>query len=267
MVLAVLSISVLGLIRRVLAPGRVDYDPLLLLPLALVALAALNQPAKVSRRRALAPRTRARSAPDAVDAALFSLVVITFASVLVNDVSAAALYVAASQAGAWLVILLLRHGRLPDVWIATQQHRAPAGYRARGLRPLAVLRAFEWDRRWMIASALTTVGSPEPLAVRVFGASEAPGPFAVLLGSLPDLQYDPDHFGSLDASSAVRGKRPCRRYGRHGVLDRCASRRAGTACRSHLSRRTSSEHRPHCRCCGGDSPPRCCGSGRHRTSC
>jgi hypothetical protein len=40
----------------------------------------------------------------------------------------------------------------------------------------------KWDRAWMLTSALTSIGHPSPLLVRVFGASESPGPYALFLG-------------------------------------------------------------------------------------
>ena len=39
-----------------------------------------------------------------------------------------------------------------------------------------------WDRDWMIASGLTTVGHPYPMQVRVFGTLESPGPYACFVG-------------------------------------------------------------------------------------
>lgn len=38
-----------------------------------------------------------------------------------------------------------------------------------------------WDRMWIEASGMTTIGKPRPMEVRVFGLLEAPGPYAMAL--------------------------------------------------------------------------------------
>lgn len=38
-----------------------------------------------------------------------------------------------------------------------------------------------WDRLWLIESKLSSIGSPEPLGIRVWSTMHAPGPFAVFM--------------------------------------------------------------------------------------
>lgn len=48
-----------------------------------------------------------------------------------------------------------------------------------------------WDRQWMIASGMNSIGHPEPFRVRVFSMLNAPGPFAsVMMAGLVVLLFD-----------------------------------------------------------------------------
>lgn len=39
----------------------------------------------------------------------------------------------------------------------------------------------EWDRFWMLNAPISTIGTPEPLGIRIFSTMNSPGPFAVVI--------------------------------------------------------------------------------------
>lgn len=62
----------------------------------------------------------------------------------------------------------------------------------------------EWDAAWMVASELTTIGSPEPQKVRVFSTMNSPGPLAVALsGLLVALSIRRSRLGIVAAAAGV----------------------------------------------------------------
>jgi len=72
-----------------------------------------------------------------------------------------------------------------------------------GLAPAALYGIFQfvymppWDRLWMIATDLQSIGRPEPYSVRVFGSMTMPGTFAVVMEVGLLLLLSADVFGRL----------------------------------------------------------------------
>ncbi|WP_202565995.1 hypothetical protein [Agreia sp. COWG] len=94
----------------------------------------------------------------------------------------APLYAAGAIVVPLLLIPLVMDGRVPDVWLTADRVIPILGILV-GL--YGVYQFFflpEWDKSWMIASDLNSIGAPNPLEVRVFGASESPGPYALFVG-------------------------------------------------------------------------------------
>jgi hypothetical protein len=164
-----------GFVRRLLAGegGRIDNDPLVILPLLLVFLALAVCVVRQGDRRRVDWLTLVLAGIPAT---------VLLATVAAGAMSTAALYSALSICLPWLFIASVRGGALPDVWPTVERYLPVSallvgGY---GLVQFVVLPA--WDRRWMISSGLTSIGKPAPFEVRVFGMSDSPGPYAVLLG-------------------------------------------------------------------------------------
>ena len=170
--LGVLIVAYLGLVRRLLSPGRVDYDPLLILPILLFLLAVLLS----ERGRGLRPRP--------VHIALLGLVVLpVLFQVFTGDYSVAALYAVGTQSFAFALVLAAATGSAPNIWPRLYRAALPVGLVAAlyGIAQFYLLPS--WDARWMMASKLASVGKPQPGLVRVFGMSESPGPYALLVGA------------------------------------------------------------------------------------
>lgn len=170
--LGVLTVACLGLVRRLLSPGRIDYDPLLMLPILLFLLAILLG----ERGRGLRPRP--------VHIALLGLVVLPVLSqVFTGDYSVAALYAVGTQSFAFALVLAAATGSAPNIWPRLYRAALPVGLVAAlyGIAQFYLLPS--WDARWMMASKLASVGKPQPGLVRVFGMSESPGPYALLVGA------------------------------------------------------------------------------------
>jgi hypothetical protein len=171
---AVATILLLGLIRRLLSPGRIDYDPLLLVPIALLALSFVAF-------RLKSPNYRFSGLPAIATAML--IVVPVAAQAIAPNRSVGVLYALVLQCGCFAVMLAAASGRLPDVWLQIYRALPAVGMvlGAYGIFQFYVLPS--WDRTWMIASRLESIGQPAPGLVRVFGTSESPGPFALVLGA------------------------------------------------------------------------------------
>lgn len=169
-----LAVCTLGLARRLVTGGRVEADPLLLVPVALLVWAIMRS----ERRR------EERVAPSWIDMALVGLMILPVVAWAVTDRTTAGLYVAGLYSTSFLAISAARSRLLPDIR-TTLSAAAPwftialSGY---GLYQFFVLPS--WDRSWMVASELRSIGLPLPEQVRVFGSAESPGPFATILGAL-----------------------------------------------------------------------------------
>lgn len=173
--LASIFIPLSGLLRRLLsgAAGYTDTDPLVLLPLVLVCLALAGTIGTPKSNSHLGwPRA------FAVMAAVGSLGTLALRGAL--DVSS--VFFAMCIAVPMMLVFALSSGRLANVW--PQEERLVA-ILAGVAGVYGVIQFFllpAWDRSWMISTGLTSVGAPFPLQVRVFGASESPGPYALYIG-------------------------------------------------------------------------------------
>lgn len=180
LVFAVILIPTLGLIRRLVAgpAAYVEADPLILLPLVLVigvvVFSWTNERTDKSTRasRVFALTTIVGVAVTVVLTASFSVDGLFYAGLIIVPL---------------LLATALSTGRLPEVWNAVTRVLPIVSFAVGlyGIYQFFVLP--EWDRAWMRSSLLTSIGHPLPLQVRVFGASESPGPYALFLGLMITL--------------------------------------------------------------------------------
>lgn len=175
MAFVIILIPTLGLIRRLVAgeSGRTESDPLILLPIMLVVMVLA-----VSLTN---PRSDPGKSSLRFLAAMVALGVGTTV-VLRGAFGVEGLFFAASIIVPMMLAITLSTGRLTSLWSATAKV-LPA--LAISVGTYGIFQFFvlpEWDRAWMRASELTSIGHPLPSQVRVFAASESPGPFALFLG-------------------------------------------------------------------------------------
>lgn len=175
LLLAVVLIPTTGLIRRLAAgpEARQDSDPLLLLPLVLllaVVIFSLTTPRTDKRGGAMrfaAAATVVGIAASILLTSTFTVDVIFYAALVIVPLFAA---------------LMIGNGKIPPVW-PTVQRVLPGLAVAVGTYGIAQFFLLpSWDRAWMLSSKLTSIGHAVPREVRVFAASESPGPFALFLG-------------------------------------------------------------------------------------
>jgi len=164
-----------GLIRRIFAgdAARIDFDPLVAIPLGMAVLALVMLPFGATTSIVVRPLSL-------IATGLIGSMVA--ATVITSRFGTADLYVLAAQAVPLAVFVAVNTGLMPNVWPILERCLpwlgvAASGY---GIYQFSVLP--DWDRRWMIASGLDSIGQPQPQLVRVFSWSEAPGPFAVFIG-------------------------------------------------------------------------------------
>lgn len=163
-----------GLIRRLVAgdSGRVDADPLIVVPFVLVVAALF-----VALADGRLPR-RVETLPLLMVA--FGIVV-TVAAMLGGTIGAQYLYVLVTHLIPFLVMAGVLMGLLPDVFPRIARYYPFAALIAAAYGILQFLFLPEWDRVWMIESGLTSIGHPFPMEVRVFGISDSPGPYSVYI--------------------------------------------------------------------------------------
>lgn len=94
---------------------------------------------------------------------------------------AKAVFWALTESTTFLLAALIASGRLHDPWPWLYRWAPTYGALGALYGTLQYLILFDWDRAWMVSSDLRSVGLPVARQVRVFGTSEAPGPFALLL--------------------------------------------------------------------------------------
>lgn len=172
---AALLVPTTGLIRRLVAgpTAHEQSDPLLLLPILMILAIVL-----ISLTR---PRVdRARSFMRFV--VVTAIVGIAGAVVLTASFTTDALFSATLMVTPMMLAIVLSSGRLPPVWDAVLRILPVTALLAAayGIYQFFVLP--QWDKAWMLSSQLTSIGHPYPLQVRVFGASESPGPYASFIG-------------------------------------------------------------------------------------
>ncbi|MCM0621834.1 hypothetical protein [Nocardioides bruguierae] len=167
--MAVVLVSALGLLRRLSSGGRVDYDPLLLVPLALFALAFLKH------------RRTATLDSRLIVFGMTGLGSILVVASLINGLSASSGYALGMTLMCLTLMIAPTVGWLPDIWAILYRLLPALGL---VLATYGIVQFFilpRWDASWMIASGLESIGQPFPMYVRVFGTAEAPGAFSFLL--------------------------------------------------------------------------------------
>ncbi|KQR24030.1 hypothetical protein ASF79_01980 [Agreia sp. Leaf335] len=174
LIFAVVLVPLISLIRRLVSGGRVDSDPLVLVPLILVISVLLIR---------FFHEHEKHNRTNWVNRLVIALAVAVAFTLVIRTVTAIApLYAAGAIVVPLLLIPLVIDGRVPDVWLTADRIIPILGILV-GL--YGVYQFFflpEWDKSWMIASDLNSIGAPNPLEVRVFGASESPGPYALFVG-------------------------------------------------------------------------------------
>jgi len=174
-VLAVLLVPTLSLVRRIAAgpSGYTASDPLILLPTLLVIVVvalSLTRPSTNDRGsvlRTLAVFTALGVATTVVLRGAFNVDGLFFASLVIVPM---------------LLAVVLSSGRMPPVWDAVRRVLPGVAVFAGTYGIYQFVALPEWDRAWMRTSQLTSIGQALPFQVRVFAASESPGPFALFLG-------------------------------------------------------------------------------------
>jgi len=172
---AVLMVPSLSLVRRVTAgsAGYTDSDPLILLPIALVVAVVVlswTKPRTDSSQRFVRGAAVAVIAGTAITLVLrgsFEVSSLFFAGLLVVPL---------------MLAISLSTGRMPPVWNVVSSAIPALAVLAGTYGVIQFFFLPAWDRAWMITSRLTSIGAPLPMQVRVFGASESPGPYALFLG-------------------------------------------------------------------------------------
>jgi hypothetical protein len=172
---AAILICTLGFFRRIMAGdvGRIVNDPLALLPLAItmiVVIRTLLEPRRADRR----------SVTENICYVMAGLTSVTY---FINiNLSMSAIYASGLAVVTWILIGLITSGRVPDIWPLVYR---TFPYLGAIIGLYGLLQFFflpKWDRAWMIASKLDSIGAPLPEQVRVFGTAESPGPYAIVLG-------------------------------------------------------------------------------------
>ncbi|WP_155288695.1 hypothetical protein [Rhodococcoides fascians] len=172
---AAILICTLGFVRRLMAGdlGRIESDPMALLPLVFAIV--------VITRTFL--QTRPTDKRTLTETICYVMAVLTSVTYLVNlNVSLSAIYASGLAVATWILIGLIASGRIPDVWPLIYKSFPYLGV---AIGSYGIIQFFflpYWDRAWMIASKLNSIGAPLPEQVRVFGTTESPGPFAIVLG-------------------------------------------------------------------------------------
>jgi hypothetical protein len=174
LIFTVMLVPLISLLRRLLSGGRVDSDPLVLVPLLLVIGVLLV--------RILGGRHK-QAGSNWVNRIIVAFAVAVAVTLVLRTVTAVVpLYAAGAVVVPLLLVPLVVDGRVPDVWLTADRIIPILGIVVGIYGVYQFLFLPEWDRTWMIASDLKSIGAPAPLEVRVFGASESPGPFALFVG-------------------------------------------------------------------------------------
>lgn len=164
-----------GLVRRLLAgpSGHLDNDPLVVLPLFLLAMVAVV--VLISRRR--------KADFDWLTLVMLAVPTSEALAVLATErLGTPSLYALAAQAIPWIVVAGVRARVVPNVWptLARLLPGVAAVVGLYGVVQFAVLP--DWDRNWLVGLQASSLGVAKPFQVRIWGMSDSPGPYAALLG-------------------------------------------------------------------------------------
>ena len=155
--------------------GRNDYSPVLLAPLAVTLLAFLAVPRHF-------PRDTARTAlPFFI---YLAIVLYGLLLGLANGRGFAAFYAAANWIApvAFALLIIAKPGANPEVRATLTRAMIGGGVVMALYGVFQFVVAPPWDTAWMRASGMTSIGQPEPFAIRVFSTMNAPGAFSLPLG-------------------------------------------------------------------------------------
>jgi hypothetical protein len=171
----VVLIPFMPLVRRLVPDGGSDdVDPLSVAMLAAATLVLI-----ASMRDGLRSRDGLRGLNLLVLMVVLSVALSFGAS---GGATADAIFSAASVCVCLLLVAMIAAGAVPDVWTSAEKALPVLGVLsgAYGLFQFYFLPS--WDKSWMLGSGLRSIGQAIPMQVRIFGPSEAPGPYAFLLG-------------------------------------------------------------------------------------
>lgn len=182
LLLAACSVPFLGFLRRISAgpQAHTSFDPLILFPFILVGIAiltSLNRNADVNRDE-MSGSNRRWMVWGSVIFSIGVFVSILFHAAFSPDV----LYFAFTTVLPVFLTVLIATGAVPDVWKSLSSALPLIGVIVGIYGIVQFFYLPDWDKSWMVNSKLESIGHPEPLAVRVFGMSESPGPYAALVG-------------------------------------------------------------------------------------
>ena len=188
---AILTICAIGLARRLLSGGRVDQDPLLLLPVFLLLLSLLAANAYRVEKRGWR-----KNSWDVVPVGLALGLGLTAAiSWVMVDQSLGGVYVTALLMTCCAALAGAARGLIPDArgWLYSKSSWFLLALSDHGIIQYVFLPP--WDAGWMRAVNLSSVGEPTAFRVRVFGSLESPGPYAMVVAiflvlSLHRLVFD-----------------------------------------------------------------------------
>ena len=180
-VLAVLLIPTMSLLRRIAAgpSGYTESDPLILLPLVLVVVVVAmswTHPPTFNHRTKLTN-----------GAATATIAGIAMSVLLTTSFDTKGLFFAGLIIVPLMLAIVLSSGRMPPVWESVAKVLPWLGFLVGTYGIIQFFFLPSWDRAWMLTSKLTSIGFPIPLEVRVFGASESPGPYSLFLGLVVTL--------------------------------------------------------------------------------
>jgi len=163
------------LLRRIIGGvSGADTDPL-----SVVLLAAIAVVLVASMRQLVEIRQGVRTYNIAVLLLLVSIAVSLFAG---RGASLNGIFAAAAVIVCTCLTAAVAAGAVPDVWPFVSRWLPSFGVLsgAYGLFQFYLLPS--WDKVWMLNSGLRSIGQAIPMQVRIFGPSEAPGPYAFFLG-------------------------------------------------------------------------------------
>lgn len=174
LILFVAIVPVIGLLRRLASggAGRVDFDPLILAPYGVLLIFLLSSPL---------PRLPSNNEGVRLLCASIGASIVV-SGVASYPVSVPGIFSIVTHLFCLALIALVASGRLNDPIPVISRVLLLVAVPCAVYSILQFVYLYSWDRAWMIASGLNSVGSPEPFEVRVFGTSESPGPFALFIG-------------------------------------------------------------------------------------
>ncbi|MEE9094707.1 hypothetical protein [Pseudarthrobacter phenanthrenivorans] len=181
LIIAGCSAPVLGLIRRLSAgpDARVDFDPLILFPMVLVVVALLIC---LARFDSVGGQRRSDTDRRLLWFAVIFSIFVGLALAANGAFSPNVIYFAMALIVPVLLTVFIAIASVPDIWETFERLLPGIGLVVGCYGVYQFFFLPQWDRSWMLNSGLESIGQALPMAVRVFGASESPGPYAAFMG-------------------------------------------------------------------------------------